>query len=195
MMKKIFLILLCFVIIFPVYGKMDTDSCSVKTKKNTFKTTLLSYITGSAKLTYERAVFNGQSVELTLGFIGVGGDAKHNNPLGLTTRFAYKWMLPSSFRYDNPLNGFYFKPEFIHSSYKHEHLTKGNSFSSSIVRNALVACVGYQLVANWFVFDFYVGAGGAYGDHCPDNYYHGFVGLNADSDLAFTFGLKFGIAI
>ena len=39
-------------------------------KKNNLKTTVLSYITGSAKITYERALFEGQSVEITAGRIG-----------------------------------------------------------------------------------------------------------------------------
>lgn len=195
MMKRIVLFLSCCFFLLPVYAQIDDSGTSSKVRKNTFKTTVLSYLTGSAKLTYERAAFCGQSFEVTVGIIGVGGDAKHNNPHGVTSRLAYKWIFPFSYMNDNPLNGFYVKPEFIYSSYLHEHFVKGSMVESGIHRSALVACAGYQYVFGWFVFDFYVGAGGAFGDHCPDNYYHGFVGLNGESDLAFTFGLKFGFAI
>lgn len=194
-MNKFLLLLLYSVVFIPVYAQLDVPTISVDMRKNSFKTTVLSFVTGSAKLTYERAVFKGQSFELTAGIIGVGGDVKHNKPHGMTTRLAYKWIFPFSFVHDNPLNGYYVKPEFIYSSYMHEHSVKDGVFKTSIHRSALVACAGYQLVSGWFVFDFYVGAGGAWGDSCPDNYYHGFVGVNSESDLAFTFGLKFGFAI
>lgn len=164
-------------------------------KKNNLKTTVLSYITGSAKITYERALFEGQSVEITAGRIGVGGDAKKNNPEGVTTRLAYKWIFPSSFSNNNPLNGFYLKPEIAYSIFDYNHSVDGAILRDEISRAAIMGCVGWQWVKEWFVFDFYIGAGGAVGKNCPDNYYHGFVGLNPDSDVALTFGLKLGVAL
>ncbi len=164
-------------------------------KKNNLKTTVLSYITGSAKITYERALFERQSVELTAGVIGVGGDAKHNNPNGATARLAYKWILPFSYNSANPLNGFYVKPEVAYSKFDYDRTSTGFIVRDNISRAAIMGCIGWQCVKEWFVFDFYVGAGGAIGENCPDNYYHGFVGFNPDSDVALTFGLKLGIAL
>ena len=188
MMKRY---LLLFVLSFSVV--MASASGSVK--KNNLKTTVLSYITGSAKITYERALFEGQSVEFTAGRIGVGGDAKHNNPKGVTTRGAYKWMFPFPNQTKNPLDGFYLKPELAYSRYSHEHTEENALNQKTIWRTALMACVGWQCVKDWFVFDFYIGAGGAVGDKCPDNYYHGFIGINPESNTALTFGLKLGFAI
>lgn len=164
-------------------------------KKNNLKTTVLSYITGSAKITYERALFEGQSVEFTAGVIGVGGDAKHNNPKGATTRLAYKWIFPFSYNESNPLNGFYVKPEFAYSNFDYSLKAGEYEVRDNISRGALMGCIGWQWVKDWFVFDFYIGAGGAIGKNCPDNYYHGFVGFNPDSDVALTFGLKLGFAL
>ena len=71
----------CFILVIAMLSLQVNAADAVK--KNNLKTTVLSYITGSAKITYERALFDGQSVEITAGRIGVGGDAKHNNPIGL----------------------------------------------------------------------------------------------------------------
>lgn len=187
-MKRVFIVLIASVLAMPI---LASDS----PKKNNFKTTVLSYITGSAKITYERALFEGQSVELTAGLIGVGGDAKHNDPSGVTTRLAYKWMFPFSYKKDNPLDGFYLKPEIAYSNFDYDKKVGKLIYRDNISRAAIMGCIGWQYVKDWFVFDFYVGAGYAVGDNCPDNYYHGFVGFNPDSDVALTFGLKLGFAL
>lgn len=183
----------CFILLIAMLSLQVNAADGVK--KNNLKTTVLSYITGSAKITYERALFEGQSVEITAGKIGVGGDAKHNNPKGITGRLAYKWIFPSSFSNNNPLNGFYLKPEIAYSIFDYNRSVDGAILRDEISRAAIMGCVGWQWVKEWFVFDFYIGAGGAVGKNCPDNYYHGFIGLNPDSDVALTFGLKLGVAL
>lgn len=163
---------------------------------NNLKATVLSYITGSAKITWERAMWPKQSMELTAGAIGVGGDAKKNDPSGYTVRGAYKWILSQFYKEDNPLDGLYLKPEVAYSNFSYLNgLSEVVPYvRESIERTALMACVGYQIVRNIFVFDFFVGGGYSWGDLTPYNYYHGFINLNADSNLALTFGLKLGVA-
>lgn len=183
----------CFILVIAMLSLQVNAADAVK--KNNLKTTVLSYITGSAKITYERALFEGQSVEITAGRIGVGGDAKHNNPKGITGRLAYKWIFPFSYNESNPLNGFYVKPEIAYSNFDYSLNVGEYEVRDNISRGALMGCIGWQWVKDWFVFDFYIGAGGAIGINCPDNYYHGFVGFNPDSDVALTFGLKLGFAL
>lgn len=172
-----------------------TDTTQVerpRMRKNELKVALLSLASGTSKLTYERLVYDYQSVELTIGVIGWGFDKlKDSDPRGMAYRLAYKFILPNKRNANNQMCGFYIKPELCYSSYRYNHETDGRL---KVDRVALMAVIGYDWVLNWFVFDIYGGFGPAWGNSNKSNYHHGFIGLNADSPTAFTAGFRVGVA-
>lgn len=172
-----------------------TDTIKVeksKMRKNEFKVALLSLASGTSKLTYERLVYDYQSVEFTVGVIGWGFDKlKDSDPKGTAWRLAYKFILSNKRNANNQMCGFYIKPELCYSSYHYNHETEGRL---KVDRVALMAVIGYDCVLKWFVFDIYGGLGVAGGDSNKSNYHHGFIGLDADSPTAFTAGFRVGVA-
>lgn len=161
-------------------------------RKNELKVALLSLMSGTSKLTYERLVCDYQSIEITAGIIGWGFDKlKDSDPKGTAWRLAYKFILPNKRNANNQMCGFYIKPELCYSSYHYTHETEGRL---KVDRVALMGVLGYDWVLNWFVFDIYGGLGLACGDSNKSNYHHGFIGLNADSPTAFTAGFRVGVA-
>ena len=171
-------------------------SQDVSPRKNTLKTTFLSFYTGSAKLTYERAIFSNQSIEVTGGVIGVAFDAKHNEPSGSLFRYAHKFIFSGHSQY--PLNGMYVKPEFALSNFHYNNAMENTQRDKSTM-GALMGCFGYQWAKRRLVLDGFVGAGGALGKACDTHYQHGFIlwGLSDahSKHIALTFGAKVGIAL
>lgn len=167
---------------------------SLYTKKNNLKITLLSLISGSTKITYERETFPYQSIEITGGIIGAGFDLlNHNQSKGSLCRLAYKFIFPS--KKQLPLEGWYIKPEFAFSTYRYNYINNLLIVERLMVnRLAIMSVGGYELIRNWFVFDIFAGMGFAIGNANHSNYHHGYIGLNAESDLAFTAGFKLGVA-
>ena len=163
-----------------------------KMRKNEIKVALLSLVSGTSKVTYERLVFDYQSIEITAGIIGLGVDIlKGSDPKGTTWRAAYKFIFPSPYNINNQLCGFYVKPELCYSSY---YYTNPDLKRLKVDRVALMGVVGYDWVKNWFVFDTYAGLGLAAGNCNGSNYHHGFIGWNDHSPYAFTAGFRIGIA-
>lgn len=83
---------------------------------NSIKLTFLSWISGSTKLSYERAFPAWkQSGEWCASFIKAGYDKYDNDPLGFTVRYGHKFFL----RKDDKLSlkGFYLRPEAMYSHY------------------------------------------------------------------------------
>ena len=193
--KFIILILIIAGICNTGFASGVTDTTQVeqpRMRKNELKVALLSLMSGTSKLTYERLVYDYQSVELTIGVIGWGFDKlKDSDPHGMAYRLAYKFILPNKRNANNQMCGFYIKPELCYSSYRYNHETDGRL---KVDRVALMAVIGYDWVLNWFVFDIYGGFGPAWGNSNKSNYHHGFIGLNADSPTAFTAGFRVGVA-
>lgn len=163
-----------------------------KMRKNEIKVALLSLASGTSKLTYERLVYDYQSIELTAGVIGWGFDKlKDSDPKGTAWRLAYKFIFKNSRNANNQMCGFYIKPEWCYSSYHYNHSTEGRL---KVDRMALMGVIGYDWVIQWFVFDIYGGLGFAWGDSNLSNYHHGFIGLSPDSPTAFTAGFRIGVA-
>ena len=163
-----------------------------KMRKNEIKVALLSLLSGSSKVTYERWVRDYQSIELTAGVIGWGFDKlKDSDPKGTAWRVAYKFIFPNRYNANNQLCGFYVKPELCYSSYYYTHSTLGRLI---VDRAALMGVLGYDWVKNWFVFDVYAGLGFAAGNSNHSNYHHGFIGWNDHTPFAFTAGFRVGIA-
>ena len=166
--------------------------------KNDLKVTMLSLFSGSTKLTYERLITRTQSVEITGGVIGWGGDwLNHNRSQGGLCRVAYKFIYnPIKYRRITPpeyhLEGIYIKPEVAFSSFSYEAREGGERLHNN--RIAIMCCIGQQFVYHRFVFDIFGGLGAGIGDENEYNYYHGFIALPKGSPTAFTAGFKLGVA-
>ena len=158
------------------------------------KATVLSLFSGSAKITIELNTFDRQSLELTAGLIGAGIDILHDSaPHGWLARIAYKFIFrPENFS-GSSLDGFYLKPELAYSSFDYNYSGAAAVERLHTDRLAVMGCFGWQFVVDPFVLDIFAGAGGAFGDSNLNNYYHGFIGLDAESPTAFTAGFKAGI--
>lgn len=193
--KKLLIIALILELCGTISAQSVVDTVQVKQprmRKNELKVALLSLMSGTSKLTYERLVCDYQSIEITAGVIGWGFDKlKDSDPKGTAWRLAYKFILPNKRNANNQMCGFYIKPELCYSSYRYTHETEGRL---KVDRVALMGVLGYDWVLNWFVFDIYGGLGLACGDSNKSNYHHGFIGLNADSPTAFTAGFRVGVA-
>ncbi len=182
-----------FVMIILSMSLQAQDAQMSAMRKNAFKTTFLSFFTGSAKLTYERATVEHQSFELTGGVIGVGGDKFDMNPKGGLFRAAYKFMFSQP--ENTALDGLYIKPEYAISFFDHDMPDHERLHSS---KQTVMSCFGWQWSANMMIFDGFVGAGVGWGNPSeadnPDRlrYHHGFI--ERFSWLTLTFGLKFGLA-
>ena len=189
MIKKNFYIVICFLI--PLIATAQTEEMP-KMRKNEVKVALLSLASGTSKLTYERLVYDYQSIELTAGVIGWGFDKlKDSDPHGTTWRLAYKFIFPNNRNANNQMCGLYIKPELCYSSYHYNHPDEGRI---KVDRMALMGVLGYDWVLQWFVFDIYGGLGLAWGDSNLSNYHHGFIGLGHDSPIALTAGFRIGVA-
>lgn len=193
--KKLLIIALILELCGTISAQSVVDTVQVKQprmRKNELKVALLSLMSGTSKLTYERLVCDYQSIEITAGVIGWGFDKlKDSDPKGTAWRLAYKFILTNKRNANNQMCGFYIKPELCYSSYRYTHETEGRL---KVDRVALMGVLGYDWVLNWFVFDIYGGLGLACGDSNKSNYHHGFIGLNADSPTAFTAGFRVGVA-
>jgi len=153
---------------------------------NAIKITFLSFITGSTKVTYERATFPGQSFEITGGIIGWGYDKFKVNPKGGLLRLSYKFMFFSKSL--APLNGFYVKPELAFSHFKYNAST-GRTLSSW---GTIMGCAGYQWSKKWFILDGFAGIGVGMGTPTELQYHHGFI--DRLQCVTLTFGVKVGVA-
>ena len=185
-MSRIFLIFLFYFIFVSVNAKDLV-------KRNAVKTTLLSWLTGSCKISYERSVFSNQTMELTAGYIGVGLDKYKNNPKGYTIRCAHKFMLLGN--NTQPLNGLYLRPELIYSHFRYDTKESfGRKFSDM---GSLVFTTGYQYVINRFIVDAFFGSGYAIGNECDTHYQHSFSLWEYfgtyNKNIAMTFGVKLGV--
>ena len=69
-----------FIVVFLCFIFAGVSAEEIPARRNVIKSTFLSWFTGSCKLSYERAVFNNQTMELTAGYIGLGFDKLDNNP-------------------------------------------------------------------------------------------------------------------
>ena len=162
-------------------------------RRQAVKTTILSWYTGSCKVSYERAIFNNQTMEITGGYIGVGHDNFKNQPKGITARYAQKFIL-----YGNdvqPLNGFYLRPELIFTHFRYDTKVERERMLSKM--GSAVFTVGYQYALHYLIVDFFVGGGYAFGYEADTYYQHGFalwdfLGRN-NKNIDVTFGIKIGV--
>ena len=160
---------------------------------NSIKVTFLSWLSGSTKISYERAFPElRQSGELCASLICAGYDKYHNDPLGYTVRYGHKFFLPDE---DNlSLKGFYLRPEVMYSHYFYNHSSAGRTLANMGV---LLGTVGYQYVYKRFLADFWVGGGYAIGSPAETHYHHGFELWHwfdrVNTNIAMSFSIRLGI--
>lgn len=158
------------------------------------KTTFLSWFSGSCKISYERAVFKHQTMEMTVGYIGFAGDKYDNNPEGYTIRYAHKFMLLGNDV--QPLNGFYLRPELIYSRF-HYDAEEIRERKLSEMGSGMFT-VGYQYIIRRLVVDAYFGSGYAWGKEADTHYQHGFSLWDYfgsyNKHISMTFGVKLGVS-
>lgn len=166
---------------------------AVESYNNAVKVTFLSWMTGSTKLSYERAFANHQSGEICASMIGAGYDKFHNKPLGFTVRYGHKFFLN-----DNPiggLRGFYVRPEAIYSHYSYDSALMQVRTPARMV--ALLATTGYQMTYGRLLVDAWVGGGYAFGVPAETGYHHGFALWNVfgtrSEHIALSFSVRLGL--
>ncbi len=165
----------------------DSKFHRVNPHKNIFKVTYLSWVTGSTKLSYERYLFNNQTIEVTGGVIGWGNDKYKVSPKGGIFRVAYKFILSN--KNGSALQGFYLRPEFAYTSFNYDsEEVVGTRINSSM--GTVMGTVGYQWCSHVLVLDGFVGAGVGLGNPTESTYHHSFI--DVDQWLTLTFGLKIG---
>jgi hypothetical protein len=183
-MKKISCLLAILLFTVSLHAQQDAKPI----RKNALKTTFLSFITGSTKLTYERATLPQQSFEVTGGIIGVGFDKFKVNPKGGLFRAAYKFILSKPLD-AAPLCGLYIRPEYAISVFDYDSKTMERCNSSM---QTIMGTFGYQWGTRMLILDGFVGAGVGWGNPTELKYHHGFI--ERYSWLTLTFGIKFGLA-
>ena len=160
---------------------------------NSVKITFLSWLSGSTKVSYERAFPSvRQSGEICSSLICAGYDKYDNDPLGFTVRYGHKFFLPDK---DNvSLKGFYLRPELMYSHYFYNHSTDGRTLANM---GALLGTVGYQYLYKRFLADFWVGGGYALGNPAETHYHYGFELWHwfdrEYTNLAMSFSIRLGI--
>ena len=159
------LTVLCLIASASVDARNDNDYL------NSVKITFLSWISGSTKVSYERALPSmRQSGELCASIISAGYDKYDNDPLGFTVRYGHKFFLPD--HDGKALMGFYLRPELMYSHYYYTR--KADNSRTLANMGALLGTFGYQYVYKRFLADFWVGGGYALGTPAETNYHHGF---------------------
>lgn len=163
---------------------------------NAVKFTFLGWVTGSTKVSYERAygMKVPQSSELAVGIIGAGGDKFGNDPLGVTVRYGHKFFL-AGHKPEDPLNGFFLRPELIWTRYGYNAASTGDRALSHM--GAVLGTFGYQYTVSRFVADAWVGAGYCLGSPADTGYEHGFKVWDLFGTylphLALSFSIRLGV--
>ena len=193
-MKRIVIALIAFVFVIngSLYAKTPA-SLPQKDYKNSLKITFLSWLSGSTKLSYERAFVNiRQSGEFCTSLIGAGRDKYDNNPKGYTMRYGHKFFMNSDMK--KSLMGFYLRPEVVYSHYTYDSHVYGVRTLSN--ETALLATLGYQYVHKRFLADFWVGGGYAFGTPAETYYHHGFelwhYFNSVNTNIALSFSIRLG---
>lgn len=164
-----------------------------KDYRNSFKITFLSWISGSTKISYERAFANiRQSGEFCTSLIGAGRDKYNNNPKGFTMRYGHKFFMNENQK--KSLMGFYLRPEIIYSHYSYNRRVDG--MRAMAKSTAFIGTFGYQYVHKRFLADFWVGGGYAAGTPAETYYHHGFelwhFFNSVNTDIALSFSIRLG---
>lgn len=190
-MKKICLTALLVLVLFQPQSSVAKNNADYL---NSVKITFLSWLSGSTKISYERAFPKlGQSGEICSSLICAGYDKYKNEPLGFTVRYGHKFFMPD--HDDISLRGFYLRPEIVYSHYTYNRAIDGARTLANM--GTILGTIGYQYVYRRFLADFWVGGGYAIGNAAETYYHHGFElwhWFNSRNDnLAMSFSIRLGI--
>lgn len=169
---------------------------------NSVKITFLSWLSGSTKISYERAFPQiRQSGEICASLICAGYDKYKNDPLGFTVRYGHKFFIPDND--GRSLMGFYLRPEVMYSHYTYTcgntglfgcKMSGGRELASM---GAILGTFGYQYVYKRFLADFWVGGGYAFGTPADTGYHHGFELWHwfgkYNPNIAMSFSIRLGV--
>ena len=194
-MRKLFLsVALLTMLGFSTAAATASEGVRSKDYLNSVKITFLSWLSGSTKVSYERAFpQKKQSGELCASLISAGYDKYDNDPMGFTVRYGHKFFI-----FDNDdisLKGFYLRPELMYSHYYYTRRADGERTLANM--GALLGTVGYQYLWKRFLADFWIGAGYAAGTPSETNYHHGFELWHwfgsENKNLAMSFSIRLGV--
>ena len=195
LMRKLFLsVALLTMLGFSTAAATASEGVRSKDYLNSVKITFLSWLSGSTKVSYERAFpQKKQSGELCASLISAGYDKYDNDPMGFTVRYGHKFFI-----FDNDdisLKGFYLRPELMYSHYYYTRRADGERTLANM--GALLGTVGYQYLWKRFLADFWIGAGYAAGTPSETNYHHGFELWHwfgsENKNLAMSFSIRLGV--
>ncbi|MBQ8222778.1 MAG: hypothetical protein IJZ87_05460 [Bacteroidales bacterium] len=177
-----------------VFAGNNESPFQEKDYRNSLKITFLSWISGSTKISYERAFSNiRQSGEFCTSLIGAGHDKYDNDPRGFTMRYGHKFFLNENT--NKSLMGFYLRPEVVYSNYHYNRQSDGLRTLSN--ETALLGTIGYQYVHKRLLADFWVGGGFAFGTPAETFYHHGFELWHffntVNTNIALSFSIRVGI--
>lgn len=192
-MKKSFLLLIVLLFASKCMQAKQPSLYPEKDYRNSLKLTFLSWISGSTKISYERAFANvRQSGEFCTSLIGVGRDKYNNDPKGFTMRYGHKFFMNE--KQKKSLMGFYLRPEIIYSHYSYNRQVDG--MRTLAKSTAFLGTFGYQYVHKRFLADFWVGGGYAAGTPAETYYHHGFelwhFFNSVNTDIALSFSIRLG---
>ena len=186
------------------------DSSQYQTQhKNALKVGFLSPLFGATSFSFEHSLKPGNSIEATVGIIGLGDNFDGNSASGLYLKFGYKFIKSPDFylkgtRYAHILKGAYIRPEVSFSSYNFQpdliYDYNGNPISGSRSKEtttmfAIMLNTGKQwVIQDRFLFDWFIGAGYGFGNAKEDNPFHfAFLGGGSGSKFVMTSGIKIGV--
>ena len=192
-MKKLVLLLVILLFSSNLIQAKEPALYPEKDYRNSFKITFLSWISGSTKISYERAFNNiRQSGEFCTSLIGAGRDKYNNDPKGFTMRYGHKFFMNENQK--KSLMGFYLRPEIVYSHYSYNRQADG--MRTMAKSTAFLGTLGYQYVHKRFLADFWVGGGYAAGTPAETYYHHGFelwhFFNSVNTDVALSFSIRLG---
>lgn len=171
---------------------------------NALKIHVFSPIYDYLAVSYERSLKAGQSIEGTLGIIGVGYDLMNANPQGAFAKFGFKFIKNPDFylrgmRYAHLLKGTYFKPEIALSAYSVDRNADiyniNNTVRQSTFSGAFLLNFGKQWVFdNRFAVDYSISLGYGITNIPKDGFFgainqYGFT-IEPNTGLAWTSNFK-----
>lgn len=187
-------------------------------KKNALKTDFLAPMFRHLTFIYERSLKPGQSIEASLGIIGIGYNPDKNvEQTGAFVRFGFKFIKSPDYytrgmKYAHILKGSYIRPEILFGSYSETNTYQEYSYypyyyntvttiNDRITYGAIQLSFGKQFVFDdSFLIDYYVGLGYAFSSHSVSNYesgipYFGGAGGSSSSPFSVSGGLRIGFLI